>query len=439
MSAEEATVDQVGAQLSPRGTRLARVAPWIVAALLLVALPHVPGLTSNSARSLLCQIGIAAVFALSYNLLLGQTGLLSFGHAAYFGLGGFAAIHFMRAVNAGLAVPMPLVPLVGAAAGLAFGIVFGAVTTRRSGVVFALISLGVGELVHAAMGILQGISGGEGGVTANRAVGPHPFGLSFASQLQVYYIVAFWAFVAAVLMYAFTRTPVGRMCNAVRDNPERAAFVGYSTQGVRFIVFSVAAMFAGLAGGLHAINYEIVGVDALGAARSGDVLLMVYIGGQGYYLGAVLGAIVLTWLQVNLSDYTTAWQLYLGLFFMAIVLYAPGGLAGLIMMHIPMLRTRAFAGVLRSYAVALLPALVALAGAAMLIEINYRLSTQPEAGSRMQIFFVTIDAATPWPWLAAATLLVGGFYAFRRTWPGISAAWQRALDEAAPRNTKVAP
>jgi ABC-type branched-subunit amino acid transport system permease subunit len=88
-------------------------------------------------------MGIAAVFALSFNMLLGQTGLLSFGHAVYFGLGGYAAIHFMRAINQGLPIPMPFVPLAGAAAGLLFGIVFGSVSTRRSGTIFALISLGV--------------------------------------------------------------------------------------------------------------------------------------------------------------------------------------------------------------------------------------------------------------------------------------------------------
>jgi branched-chain amino acid transport system permease protein len=114
-------------------------------------------------------MAIATVFALSYNLLLGQTGLLSFGHAVYFGLGGFAAIHLMRAINAGLGLPMPLVPLAGAAAGLFFGMLFGSLTTRRGGVVFALISLGVGELVFAALRLLHGWSGGEEGLTANRA------------------------------------------------------------------------------------------------------------------------------------------------------------------------------------------------------------------------------------------------------------------------------
>ena len=404
---------------------------WITAAVVLLVLPHVPGLSSNFGRSLLSQMGIATVFALSFNLLLGQTGLLSFGHAVYFGLGGFAAIHFMRAINGGLPVPMPLVPLVGAATGLAFGLLFGAVTTRRAGVVFALISLGIGELVFAASRMLQGFSGGEEGITANRARGPHPFGLDFASQLQVYYIIAFWALLATILMYAFTRTPVGRMCNAVRDNPERAAFVGYSTQGVRFIVFSVAAMFAGLAGGLHAINYEIVAADAVGAARSGSVLLMVYIGGEAHFIGAIIGAITITWLQVSLSDYTTAWQLYLGLFFMAIVLYAPGGLAGLILMHEPIMRTRAFGRVLGSYAMAAIPAVVMLAGTIALLEINYRLSTQPEAGSRMKLYGMAIDTSTPWPWLIAGSCMVGGWFAFRRTWPVVAAARQRAADEIA--------
>jgi branched-chain amino acid transport system permease protein len=255
------------------------------------------------------------------------------------------------------------------------------------------------------------------------------FGLNFASQLQVYYIIAFWVFVAAVLMYAFTRTPVGRMCNAVRDNPERAAFVGYSTQGVRFIVFPWPPRSRGWRAVCTRSTTRCVAADAVGAAL-GSVLLMVYIGGEAHYLGAILGAIMITWLQVSLSDYTTAWQLYLGLFFMAIVLYAPGGLAGLIMMHAPILRTRAFYGVLRSYGVALLPALAMLIGAAALLEINYRLSTQPEAGSRMKLFGIAIDAATPLPWLVATLLLVGGFFVFRRTWSLVAAAWQHAGAEA---------
>ena len=404
---------------------------WVIVVATLLILPHVPGLNANFGRSMLSQMGIAIMFALSYSLLLGQTGLLSFGHAAYFGLGGYAAIHLMRAINHGLAVPMPLVPLAGAAAGLIFGILFGSVITRRAGVVFALISLGVGELVFAIARMLQSLSGGEEGLTANRGHGPHVFGLDFSSQLQIYYVIAFWLAVAAAGMYAFVRTPAGRMCNAVRDNPERAEFIGYSAARVRFIALSVSAMFAGLAGGLHALNYEIVGVEALGAARSGAVLLMVYIGGVSSFAGAIIGAIVITWLQISLSDYTQAWQLYLGLFFIAVVLFAPGGIAGVIKLHAPILRTRAFAGVIKVYAIALLPFAVMLLGTGVLLETSYRLSTQAESGSKLSLFHVAIDAATPWPWLAELAMVIGGFVVFRKTWPLVTAAWERARAEAA--------
>jgi len=403
---------------------------WLAAALVLIALPHVPGLDGNFGRSLLSQMGIAAVFALSYNLLLGQTGLLSFGHAVYFGLGAYASIHLMRAIDGGVPIPMPLVPLAGAVAGLFFGMLFGAVTTRRAGVVFALISLGVGELVFAAMRILHGFSGGEEGITANRGAGPHPFGLTFGPQLQVYYAIAFWGMLAAVLMAAFLRTPVGRMCNAVRDNPERAAFIGYDPVRVRFIAFSVAAMFAGLAGGLHALNYEIVAAEAVGAGRSGGVLLMAYIGGVHHFFGAVLGAVTITWLQASLSDYTTAWQLYLGMFFIAVVLFAPGGLWGLVLMHRPILRTRAFRSVIKAYAMAAVPALAAACGAIILLEINYRRATQPDVGKEIRLFGVNLDTSTPWPWIAAVALLAFGAFFLWRSSIKVKAAWAQAGEEA---------
>src|SRR5437764_93370 len=319
------------------GSGLAGLAGVIGGFMLLVAalalLPHIPGLDTDFGRSLLTQMAIAAVFALSFNLLFGQTGLLSFGHAVYFGLGGYAAILTMRAINQGLALPIVVVPIAGALGGLVAGIAFGAVTTRKAGTIFALISLGVGELVYAATFMLPGLFGGEEGITASRTRAAIDLGLPLRTQLAVYYAVVVWAVFSALAMYAFTRTPVGRMCNAVRDNPERAEFVGYSTQRVRFVAFAAAGLFAGLAGGLHAINYEIVAADAVSAQRSGTVLIMAYIGGAAHFIGPVLGAIVITWLQSSLSGYTSAWLFYLGVFFIVMIVYAPSGLAGLIMMH----------------------------------------------------------------------------------------------------------
>jgi len=400
---------------------------WLLAtALSLLVLPYVPGIDTDFGRSLLTQMAIAAVFALSFNLLFGQTGLLSFGHAVYFGLGGYAAIHVMRAINQGLPLPMVLVPLAGAAGGLLGGLVFGAMTTRRSGTIFALISLGVGELMYAATFMLPRLFGGEEGITASRTRATLHYGVTLDSQLHVYYAVVTWAIVAAMLMYAFTRTPVGRMCNAVRDNPERAEFVGYSAQRVRFIAFAVAGLFAGLSGGLHAINYEIVAADAVSAQRSGAVLIMVYIGGTGHFIGPVLGAIVITWLQSSLSAYTSAWLFYLGIFFIVMILYAPSGVAALIIAHRPIVRSRAFIGVLGAYGMALAPLALAGAGAVLLIEMSYRLSTQPELGTQMRLLWTPLDAASPWPWIIASAALAAGLLLFRASSRLVGAAWDRA-------------
>jgi branched-chain amino acid transport system permease protein len=404
---------------------------WLATLVALLVLPHVPGLDTDFGRSLLSQMGIAAVFALSFNILLGQTGLLSFGHAVYFGLGGYAAVHLMRAINAGLALPVALVPLAGAVAGLLFGLLFGSMTTRRAGTIFALITLGIGELVYAATFMLPTYFGGEEGITASRTRGPAIFGFDLASQLQVYYVVAAWGLIAAILMRAFTATPVGRMCNAVRDNPQRAAFVGYDTRAVRLVAFCVAGTFAGLAGGLHAINYEIVAADSVSALRSGTVLLMTYIGGVRHFAGPVIGAVILTWLQASLSGYTSAWLFYLGLFFMITIVFAPSGLAGLLAMHSTIVRTKAFARLLLAYAIALVPAAVMATGAVLLIEMSYRVSTQPELGTKMRILGIAVDGASAWPWIGAVATIALGFVAFRRTWAIVATAWGRAGDERA--------
>ena len=425
------------AAVAARGPRPALVWPvrhrgWLAAFAAIVLMPLVPGFDSDFGRSLLTQMAIASVFALSYNVLFGQTGLLSFGHAVYFGLGGYAAIHLMRAINHGLALPMPLVPLGGAIAGLAFGALFGTIITRRAGTIFALITLGIGELAYAAAFMLPTLFGGEEGITASRTRGPALIGVGLASQIAVYYVVAAWAFVAALAMRAFTATPVGRMCNAVRDNPQRAEFVGYDPRVVRLVACCVAGLFAGLAGGLHAIDYEIVAADSVGALRSGSVLLMTCIGGAGHFAGPVLGAVVLTWLEASLSGYTSAWLLYLGIFFMIVVVFAPRGLAGLIAMHAPLVRTRAFGRVLIAYAVAAVPAGVMFVGLMTIVEMSYRVSTQPELGTRMRIAGIAIDAASPASWIAAAAVVVVGFVAFRATWPIVATAWKLAGKQDAP-------
>ena len=371
------------------------IAPWLALALAFAAAPMI--FSSGSALTTLSLMGVMIVFALSYNMLLGQTGLLSFGHAVYYGLGGFVAIHAMNAImNAKLGVPAIVIPLVGGLAGLGFGFLFGLVSTKRAGIVFSMISLGLGELVSSSSFILRSFFGGEEGVTTNRAKLAHFLGFRFVSQIEVYYLIAFWCFVCVLAMYALTRTPFGRMCNAVRDNPERVEFIGYSPRMLRLIAFSFSAFFAGAAGGLAAIDFEIMNAQQLGAQQSSLVLLMAYVGGIGAFAGPIIGAIVITFLQISLSDVTSAWQLYFGLLFIGVVTWAPGGIAGLLALHRQALRQGEAWRLAPAYAMAA-PALAAcVVGAIMLIELgNRELALVRSEGSAMRLFGFSVEFGEP--------------------------------------------
>jgi branched-chain amino acid transport system permease protein len=398
---------------------------WIAAAATFVVLPLV--FRSGTALTMMSLMGISIVFALSYNMLLGQTGLLSFGHAVYFGLGAYVAVHCMNAVTTGsLPVPLPVIPLVGGFGGLVFAIALGWVSTRRSGTAFAMISLGLAELVGSSALILRSFFGGEEGITTDRTRLPHLFGVSFGQQIEVYYLIAAWCLLCMFLMYRFTRTPLGRMCNAVRDNAERAQFVGYNPQVVRFLAFCASGFFAGVAGGLAAIHFEIANSAYFSATQSGNVLLATFIGGSGHFFGPIVGAVLVSYLQVMLSDVTEIWQLYFGLLFIVMVMFAPQGIAGLLVMHRPLWRKRGLTKVAAAYAVALPPALVMLTGVALIIEMTYRLAVKAAEGPGMSFFAVPFAADNPLAWLSAAVLTIGGFVVFRLTWPIIGAAWAPA-------------
>lgn len=408
-------------------TMLNRALPWILLAAAFALLPK--ALTSNTAITMLAMMSINIVFALSYNMLLGQTGLLSFGHAVYYGLAGFFAIHAMNTVvRQGLGVPLPLIPIVGGLAGLFFAFIFGWVSTKRAGTVFSMISLGLGELVAASSLILRGFFGGEEGVTANRTKLPSFLGYKFGPQIEVYYLIAFWAFICVVLMYAITRTPFGRMCNAVRENAERAEFVGYSTQRVRFISFCLSGFFAGVAGALAAINFEIMNAQSIGAAQSGSVLLMTYAGGAGYFFGPIIGAVIITWLQITLSDVTGAWMLYFGLLFILVVMYSPGGIAGWIMLHQPVWRAGRLGKLAPSYALAAGPMAMTLLGAIMIIETaHHQLVKEASDGPAMHFLGLALNSNSSLTWAIAIGLFAIGVLGLRLVWPKVSDAWGVAL------------
>ena len=387
---------------------------WGFTALLFALLPAV--FSKGFALTLMSQICILIVFALSYNMLLGQSGMLSFGHAVYSGLGAFFAMHAMNRIGAGTLVwPVSLLPFIAGLAGAFFGVIFGYLTTRKAGTPFAMITLGIGEMVFAASLMFPGFFGGEGGITGNRTAGPPLFGipsLTFGPQLQVYYLIALWCFACMVAMFALTQTPLGRIANAVRDNPERAEFIGYNTQRVRWLMLILSSFFAGVAGGLTVINFEIVSAENVSAVRSGGVLLAAFIGGASFFFGPILGAIVFIFFAVALSEYTKAWQLYLGVFFVALVMFAPGGLASLLLMNLRVMKFGKFRRLRDPYVGVILTALTMALGTVMLIELTYHVTLDVGLGPVLRLFGIPMDTSTPGPWTLAAFILIGGTIAF---------------------------
>lgn len=384
---------------------------WSLFALVLLVAPLV--FTSSLAQTMLSQMGIAIIVCLSYNMLLGQGGMLSFGHAVYSGMGSFLAIHTLNLVSKGsLPIPVSLIPVAGGLAGMLFAVVFGWVTTKKAATPFAMITLGVGELVWASSLMFPEFFGGEGGISGNRVAGSKPFGITFGPQIQLYYLIAVYTFISTAAMFAFTRTPLGRMLNAVRDNPERVEFVGYDTQRVRYIAFIIAAFFAGVSGGLAALNFEIVTSEVVSGPRSGAYLLFTFLGGATFFFGPIIGAVLMVLAFVLLSELTKAWLLYLGLVFLFMVMYAPGGIASLIMMN---LRVAAF-GRLRelwvSYLALAVTALIVLLGAAAMIEMVYHLKLNAALGPELKFLGATLNANGLTAWFGSAFVMLTGMGLF---------------------------
>ena len=416
--------------MSNRLVTRSRLLLWGGCLAFVVALPLV--FKSGFVVSLLCQMGIMVVFALSYNMLLGQTGLLSFGHAVYYGLGAFISMHALNLIGKdGGPLVVALLPLVGGLAGMLGGVVLGYVTTKKAGTTFAMISLGIGELVAACALMFPGFFGGEGGVSGNRVVGKgNLLGFTWGPQVEMYGLIVAWAFLAAVAMFALTQTPLGRMANAVRDNPERAEFVGYDTQRVRYLMLILSGLFAGIAGSLTALNYEIVTAETLNAHTSGVVLLMTFVGGIGFFYGPIIGAILITVMQIVVGSMTHAWLLYFGLFFLFMVLMAPGGIASVLAMQRNLWQAGLFGRMVPHYAAVALPVLILLAGLVGLVELSYALLAGEGVGAgdtATRVMTMDLHLNTPGPWLAALATTALGLALTRWIGGRASIAWNEAL------------
>jgi branched-chain amino acid transport system permease protein len=327
-------------------------------------------------------------------------------------------------------VPMELMPLLAGLSGLGFAIVFGYVATKQRSTAFAMITLGIVQLVTTAATMFHSFFGGESGVRTDRVIGNSLFGFEYGQSIEVYYLIVAWMMIAAIGMYFHTVTPLGRMANACRDNHERAQFVGYDPRIVRFQQFALSGFYAGIGGGLFAITYEIVTFDAVAAPLAANALLMAYIGGATTFFGPVLGAILITLLQSGVSLMSNSWLVYVGVLFIAMVTFAPTGLTGIVLEHAPLVRAGLLRRLVLPYLRILIPGLIMLVGCVGLVELLSFLTIGKAQGKRLVLFGEAIDIYGTAPWLISLVCLLGGGFWFAREFRGFKQVWDSLIEIA---------
>jgi branched-chain amino acid transport system permease protein len=383
---------------------LKRIILWFPAVCILLALPYI--FSSSSTLLMLNQMGIAIILSLSYNLLLGKAGLLPLGHATYFGFGGFFSVHvILAASNGGLWIPALFIPLFGGLMGLLGAVILGSFTTRRGGLLFAMLSLAMAELVLASSSVFGRFYGG----TVDRTELTSLFGFAFQSDRAIYYIIVAWVLLSFLIVLVFTKSPLGRMAEAVGQNSERVEYLGYSQQRLKFFTFCFSGFLAGIAGGLFALSYEFVTVEIISLQQSWQILQMVFIGGIGYFMGPPVGAILLTLMFSGLSGLTDVWNLYIGILFTAMVLFAPYGLTGIAVRIHHRFVIQKEPVPWRLYVCNLTGIVLAGIGIISTLETLYFLKW-PIYREKMTLFWIEFIPGTPAPWILFAVLILCGLF-----------------------------
>ena len=298
---------------------------WLVA----LAACVIPTLGSRFYTFVATDVAIMALFAVSLNLLLGYTGLVSFGHAAYFGIGAYACALLMKKLGLPFVLAFPAAGLLAAF----FALVFGFFCVRLTKIYFAMLTLAFAQIVWAICFKWNDLTGGEQGLPDV----PYP-DLSWMERLPVvgefrtsdhfYWLTVVLVAVCLWLLRRLVGSPFGRILTTIRENPERAEFIGVDVRRYELIAFVLAGAFAGLAGGLFGIFNRGVFPDLAYWPKSAEVLIMTILGGMGHFYGPAVGALVLLVLNLEITSYTEYWPVILGTILVVLLFVFPGGIVG---------------------------------------------------------------------------------------------------------------
>jgi len=290
----------------------------------LVALAVLPWALARYQLSILTDLLVFGLFAMSLDLIMGYTGMVSFGHAAYFGLGAYGSalvlIHFGQ--------PVPVALLAGALLAGAVALPVGWFSTRATGIYFAMLTLAFAQLLYTVAYKWRDLTGGSDGIAGVPKTTLFWGGPSLASPRAFYLLVAACVVLSLVACRALVRSPFGKALQAIRENERRFTSLGRDPRPFKLVVFVIAAVFAGLAGALFAPFRGFASPEVMFWLFSGQGLMMVIMGGIGTLVGPVVGAMVFILIQEVLSSYTEHWMIFTGALFVLMVIFLPGGLVG---------------------------------------------------------------------------------------------------------------
>jgi branched-chain amino acid transport system permease protein len=313
--------------IKPPAASIARSIPWTLVVFVLAL--TIPWIGSRYDTFLATQIAISALFAMSLNLLLGTTGLVSFGHVAYFGIGSYVCGILMKTYAVPFSVALPA-----AAAGGALGaLVFGFFCVRLTKIYFAMLTLAFSQIIWAICYKWNDVTGGDQGIPEV----PYPdlgwmSSIPFLGDLRIsdqfYVLTLALVMLSLAAIKRIIASPFGLMLTTIRENPQRAASIGLNVRGYELAAFVIAGAFAAVAGALFGIFNRGVFTDFVYWPKSAEVMIMTILGGIDYFWGPVVGAATLVLLNQEITSYTQYWPLVLGAILLLLLFVFPGGIVG---------------------------------------------------------------------------------------------------------------